>query len=70
MPDKKGTKQVTANKKSIARVLCRGLQTEFEAEHREAVGTEVKSIRQDADQPQVSYCALFKTAGLLCRGHA
>ena len=61
MPDKKGTKQVTANKKAWHDYF---VEDKFEAGI-ELFGTEVKSIRQGQINLKDSYCT-FKEANFLC----
>ena len=63
MPDKKGTKQVTANKKAWHDYF---VEDKFEAGI-ELFGTEVKSIRQGQINLKDSYCT-FKDGELFVRG--
>ena len=63
MPDKKGTKQVTANKKAWHDYF---VEEKYEAGI-ELAGTEVKSIRQGQINLKDSYCT-FKDGELFVRG--
>ena len=63
MPDKKGTKQVTANKKAWHDYF---VEDKYEAGI-ELAGTEVKSIRQGQINLKDSYCT-FKDGELFVRG--